>query len=365
MAKLVRTQVEMEGRFEDRWVLIEPEDHIDAWPAEAELSVVGHPATRVTGPRRVTGAARFVSDVSLPGQLEAVVLRSPHAHARVELDLEAARAVPGVLAVAGPADGLLQDGVPVLTAEPEYAGAAVAALAAIDDAAAAAGLAALAPRWTPLGFVVDLEQGLAEQRFTSDPVENERGDVEAGFDEADVIVEVEYRTPAQVHQALEPHCAVADWAQDELHVWISTQGIFDARGELATMFRLSRARARHLRVHGRGLRHQAGGDDRGPARCPARPQRAPPVRLFNDRRTETIATGYRAPSLQTYRIGARRDGTLTAIEATAVISMGVAALFVPPVVSPAATLYRCENVRTMTFPVRLNLGFSNPTARPA
>ena len=102
MAKLVKTQVEMEGRFEERWVLVEPDDHIERWPDASELGVVGHPATRLTGPKRVTGSARFISDLSLPGMLEAVVLRSPHAHARVELDLEAARAVPGVLAVAGP-----------------------------------------------------------------------------------------------------------------------------------------------------------------------------------------------------------------------------------------------------------------------
>ncbi len=104
VARLVRTQVEMEGRFEDRWVLVEPDDHIEPWPDPGELAVVGRPAPRLTGPRRVSGAARFVSDISLPGMLEAVVVRSPHAHARVELDLDAARAVPGVLAVAGPGD---------------------------------------------------------------------------------------------------------------------------------------------------------------------------------------------------------------------------------------------------------------------
>ena len=171
MAKLVRTQVEMEGRFEDRWVLVEPEDHIEAWPDSSELAVVGTAAPRVTGPKRVSGDARYISDIALPGMLEAAVLRSPHAHARVTLDLEAARAVPGVLAVAGPGDPPLLAGEEVLTAEPEYAGAAVAALAATDAGAAARGIAALAPRWEPLGFVVDLEQGLAEQRFTEDPTE--------------------------------------------------------------------------------------------------------------------------------------------------------------------------------------------------
>ena len=132
VARLVRTQVEMEGRFEDRWVLVEPDDHIEAWPDSSELSVVGTPAPRITGPKRVSGSARYISDISLPGMLEAVVLRSPHAHARVTLDLDAARAVPGVLAVAGPGDPPVLEGEDVLTAEPDYAGAAVAALAATD-----------------------------------------------------------------------------------------------------------------------------------------------------------------------------------------------------------------------------------------
>ncbi len=365
MAKLVRTQVEMEGRFEERWVLVEPEDHIEAWPDSSELAVVGTAAPRVTGPKRVSGDARFISDIGLPGMLEAVVLRSPHAHARVTLDLEAARAVPGVLAVAGPGDTPSLAGEEVLTAEPEYAGAAVAALAATDAPAAARGIAALAARWEPLGFVVDLEQGLAEQRFTEDPSEDERGDVEAGFAEADVIVEAEYRTPAHVQQALEPHCAVADWSQDELSIWVSTQGIFDARDQLAKSFGVESDLV-HVTCEfmGGGFGGKQGATNEGLLAAHLARVAGRPVRLVNERRTETVATGHRPATIQTYRVGARRDGTLTAIDATAVIAMGVSGLFVPPVLSSAATLYRCENVRTATFPVRLNLGFSNAFRAP-
>jgi xanthine dehydrogenase YagR molybdenum-binding subunit len=365
MAKLVRTQVEMEGRFEDRWVLVEPEDHIESWPDSSELAVIGTAVPRVTGPKRVSGDARYISDIALPGMLEAAVLRSPHAHARVTLDLEAARAVPGVLAVAGPGDTPLLEGEEVLTAEPQYAGAAVAALAATDAAAASRGIAALAPRWESLGFVVDLEQGLAEQRFTADPSEDERGDVEAGFTQADVIVEAEYRTPAQVQQALEPHCAVADWSQDELSIWVSTQGIFDARGQLADSFGLDSDRV-HVTCEfmGGGFGGKQGATIEGLLAAQLARLAGRPVRLVNERRTETVATGHRPATIQSYRVGARRDGTLTAIDATAVIAMGSSGLFVPPVLTPAATLYRCENVRTATFPVRLNLGFSNAFRAP-
>jgi CO/xanthine dehydrogenase Mo-binding subunit len=365
VARLVKTQVEMEGRFEDRWVLIEPEDHIESWPAPSELSVVGHPATRVTGPKRVAGAAQFVSDISLPGMLEAVIVRSPHAHARVELDLAAARAVPGVFAVAGPDDLPLLGGEAQLTAEPEYAGAAVAVLAAVDAEATAAGLAALAPRWTPLGFVVDLEQGLAEQRFYGEPSEDERGDVDTGFAEADVIVEAEYRTPAQVHHSLEPHCAIADWAQDELRIWVSTQGVFDARDELAASFAIDVDRV-HVTCEfmGGGFGAKQGATTEGLIAAHLARVAGRPVRVFNDRRAEGVATGHRAASMQSYRIGARRDGTLTAIDATAVIAIGHSSAFPPFVLVPASTLYRCANVRTQAFPIRLNLCYSNAFRAP-
>ncbi len=194
--------------------------------------------------------------------LHGVVVRSPHAHATVELDVAAARAVPGVHAVLSAADEDVKQGRrPLFQSEPAYAGAPVAALACEDAEAARAAIAALAPRYQQLGFVVDPAQALAEQRLQEDPVEDETGDVEAGMGEADVIVEGEYATSAQVQHALEPHCAVAQWLGDELHAFISTQGIYDARAALAQRVRARpRPRARHLRVHGRRLRREAGPD---------------------------------------------------------------------------------------------------------
>jgi CO/xanthine dehydrogenase Mo-binding subunit len=362
-ARLVKTQVEMEGRYEDRWVLVE-EEAPPAWPSSDGLHVVGRPATRVSGPKRVSGSARFVSDVSHPGMLHAAVLRSPFAHARVELDLEAARAVPGVHAVIGPAEKPTFGGRPVLVAEPRYAGAVVAAVAAEDERAGQAGLAALAPRWEELPFVVDVEEGLREQRFTEDPQEEERGDVEAGFEEADVVIEAEYRTPAQLHQALEPHCAVAVWTPDELAVWVSTQGIYDARAQLAAAFGLDRERVLvTCEFMGGGFGAKQGATIEGVLAAELARLAGRPVRVFNDRRAESVATGHRSASIQTYRVGGTREGRLTAIEATAVLAMGVHG-WVMPVVEPALSLYACPNARGSTFPVRLHLGFSNAFRAP-
>jgi xanthine dehydrogenase YagR molybdenum-binding subunit len=364
MAKLQKTTVEMEGRFEERWVLVEEEP--PAWEDGRELTVAGTRVARLTGPRRVSGAARYVSDVALPGMLQGVVVRSPHAHATVELDVEAARAVPGVHAVLSPADEDVKQGrKAIFSREPFFAGAPVAALACEDAAAARAGIEALAARYSELGFVVDPAQALADQRLQEDPVENESGDVDAGMAEADVIVEAEYGTSAQVHHALEPHCAVAQWLGDELHAHVSTQGIWDARQELARAFELDPDRV-HVTCEfmGGGFGAKQGATTEGMiAAYLSRAAGGRAVRVFTDRRSEGIATGHRAQSHQTYRIGARRDGTLSAIEVTSVVVNPMRG-WVDPTTSPARTLYRCANVRAQAIPLRLDVEPSNAFRAP-
>ena len=364
MARLVRTQVEMEGRYEDRWTLVEDDTTPEYDPEEA-LAVVGHPHTRVSAAARLTGAARFISDIALPGMLHAAVLRSPHANARVaSLDLEAASALAGVRAVIGPGDVPDRDGRPVLTDAPDYAGAAVAAVAADTPEHAERALEALAPAWEPLGFVVDLDEGLARQNFTTEPSETSRGDVDAALAGAAAVVDAEYRTPAQLQNALEPHCAVAAWESGGLTVWSSTQGIFAARDELAAAYELEPDDVRVVCEYmggGFGAKQGAGAEGFLAAELARRSER--PVRLVFSRREENITAGHRFPTTQTYRIGADADGRLVGIESSAVIGIGSHG-WVFPVLNPPETLYACENVRSMVLPVKLNLGFSNAFRAP-
>jgi CO/xanthine dehydrogenase Mo-binding subunit len=358
MAKLQKTSVEMEGRFEERWVLVEEEP--PAWEDEREFSVSGTRVTRITGPRRVSGAARYVSDVALPGMLQGVVVRSPHAHATVQLDLAAARAVPGVHAVLASAD------LPkVFAQEPAFAGAPIAALACEDAASARAGVKALAASYKQLGFVVSTEQALSEQRLQEDPVDDESGDVEAGMAEADVIIEAEYATGAQIHHALEPHCAVVQWLGDELHAFVSTQGIWDARQQLAKAFDLDPDRV-HVTCEfmGGGFGAKQGATTEGLiAAYLSRAAAGRAVRVFNDRRAEAVAAGHRASTEQTYRIGARSDGTLTAIEVTSVIANPMRG-WVNPTTIPARTLYLCPNVRAQAIPLKIDVEPSNAFRAP-
>jgi CO/xanthine dehydrogenase Mo-binding subunit len=364
MARLVRTQVEMEGRYEERWTLVE-DDAAPEYADDERLNVVGHPHPRVSAAARLSGAARFISDISPQGMAHAAVLRSPHANARVgSLDLAAAAALPGVRAVIGPGDIPDRDGRPVLTDAPAYAGAAVAAVAADTPEAAERALEALAPSFEPLAFVVDLDEALARQDFTQEPSETSRGDVDAALAGAAAIVDAEYRTPAQVQNPLETHCAVAAWEAGNLTVWSSTQGIFAARDELAAAFGLEPDDVRVVCEYmggGFGGKQGAGPEGFVAAELAKRCDR--PVRLVYSRAEENVTAGHRAATVQTYRIGADADGTLVGIESSAVIGVGVHG-WVFPVLTPAETLYACENVRSMVLPVKLNLGFSNAFRAP-
>ena len=366
MARLVRTQAEMEGRFQEVWILVDEEDDLETWSADADLAVVGQPASRQDGPVRVAGRARYTVDVRLAGMLHAALLRSPSAHARVRrLDLDAARSLPGVRAVLGPdSEVTYSSRAPLLVAEPVYAGQPIAAVAADTADQATAAIAAFALELEPLPHVVDPDDALREQRFTGDPSEEARGDVEAALAAADVRVELELETPGHLQTPLEPHAAVAYWEGDALTVWLSTQGMYAARKELAAAFDLLGEQVRVIAEYvggGFGSKQGAGVEALLAAELARITGR--PVRLVNDRHAEQLDGGRRAWTRQSVRLGARSDGTLVAVDADAVVGQGQGG-WVPPVLVPALSLYRCENVRAMTFPLKINLRAQNAFRAP-
>jgi CO/xanthine dehydrogenase Mo-binding subunit len=356
MARLVKTASEFEGNYFEQWILVDDEDEaLPRWGADAELHVVGRPTPRADGAVRVTGAARYTVDIVLPGLLHAALLVSPIAHGRVRnLDLEAARRSPGVRAVIGP-DDAIGEGAALLTAEPQFAGAAIAAVVADSAEEAEAALAAFALDLEPLPFVVDLDQALNDQRFTEDPIDETRGDPEAAMAAADVRVEVTIETPAQIHSALETHATVVDWRTDELTVWLSTQSMFAARDSIASRFGLPTGRVRVITEFVGGAFGGKLGSGTEPMLAAELSRRSGrPVRLVNPRHLEQLTGGHRAATRQTVRLGARRDGTLVAVDADAVLAMGTSG-FVPGIRSGPMVVYRSENAQALTFPVRLNL----------
>jgi xanthine dehydrogenase YagR molybdenum-binding subunit len=355
--RLIKTEAVVEGRVEERWTLVEDDEtpeYDDANPA----AIIGTPTPRVTARFRLDGSARYTSDIQLPGQLEVAVLRSPFANAKLTaIDAEAARAVPRVRLVVTPDDELPDyDGTALLTAEPGYAGAAVAAVAAETMEAAEAAVAALAPQWEELGFIIDIDAAADAQRFLEEPTEYERGDVEAALADAAHVVEEEYRVPAQLHNSMEPHCAVAEWRGDDLTVWSSTQAIYEGRAELARAFGIAAERVRVIcEFMGGGFGSKFGVGPEGVLAAVLAKLSRHPVRLVYTRREENLTAGYRTEARGELRVGADADGTLRGIEASVVMGLGSEG-WTYPILEPMKAVYKCDNVRGFVLPVGQNLG---------
>ena len=153
MARLIRTEKEVEGRYEEVWLVVE-EDALEQWP-EGPREIVGRDAPRKTGPLRARGEARYTADIRLPGMLHAAVLRSPHAYARVKkVSFEKALEATGVRAAIGPGEA------EALTDEPGYQGQAVAAIAADTFRQAKAALQLVEVEWDVREPLLDPEEAV-------------------------------------------------------------------------------------------------------------------------------------------------------------------------------------------------------------
>jgi CO/xanthine dehydrogenase Mo-binding subunit len=347
VARLIRTEKEVEGRFEEVW-LVADEDALEQWPA-GEREVVGRPATRVDGPGRARGEALFTGDIRLPGLLQSAVLRSPFARAAVKrIDLTAARAAPGVRGVIGPGD------CHVLTAACEYQGAAVAAVCAETQRQARAALALIEVDWEEQEPLLDPDTAV-ERGSVLDRRALERGDLERGLAEADVVVRATYRTQVVLHNSLETHQSICRWIGDTLEVHISTQYIWGVRSALADGLGLDPDRVRVVCEYmGGGFGSKTNPDDHAFIGAELARLTGRPVRCALSRDEENLAAGNRNATIQRLVVGARSDGTLTALGGDFVNAVGWSG-WNTMVEGPMQSLYACPNVRTVTNGARLNL----------
>ena len=348
MARLIRTEKEVEGRYEDVWIVVE-EDALDQWPA-GPLTTVGRKVPRVDGLDRARGQIRYTADIRLPGMLHTAVLRSPYARARVtSVDLAAARSARGVRAVLGPGE------LDVLAEEPGYVGQAVAAVAAETFGQAHAALQALAPEWEALEPLLDPDEAVRRESFVSDPKTYERGDFERGVAEADVVVEAEYRTQVVLHNSLETHQAICHWEDDGITVYISTQYIWGVRDAVADRFGLPADKVRVVcEAMGGGFGAKNGPGDYTAIAAELARRTGRPVKCALTRREENIAAGNRNATIQRLTAAAKSDGTLVALGGDFVNAIGFSG-WSATTEGPMKMLYACDNVRTVQYPVKLNL----------
>jgi len=350
VARLIRTEKEVEGRYTEQWVVVEGDDDaLDQWP-QGPGEVVGRPAARQDGPQRARGQALFTGDLKFPGLLHAAVLRSPYARARVKsIDFSRALELPGVLAAVGPEESH------VLQTEPPFHGSPVAAVAADSYDRAREAIALVEVEWEELEPLLDPEQAVREKSFVDEPRSYERGDVDAGFAEADVVVEAEYRTQTVLHNAMETHQSLARWEGETLEIYISTQFIWGIRHSVSEQLGLPPDRVRVVcNYMGGGFGAKNGPGDYTYIAIALAEKTGRPVRCALTRREENLATGNRNGTIQKLRAGARSDGTLVALEAEYVNTIGWTG-FSGPTYGPIEMLYACENVRTQTYGTKLNL----------
>ncbi len=329
------------------------------------FSVVGQSVPRVDGEEKVTGRTQFVADQEMRGLLHARLFLSPYAHARIRrIPVAAARAVPGVVAVLTADDLPFGDAVPnvrgrclLARGEVRFAGDPVAVVVAETEEAAADGLERLASgaEFDPLPALVDpvaaadpgaplVQPGLAGKSAEASlhaavKVEEEsndqrpsnvasrvrfvRGDIERGLRESALVVGRTFRTSV-VHQAyIEPHATTAafDPSSRRLTVWTATQGLFYSRENVAQVLGLPESSVRIVPM--------AVGGGFGAKILLLEPLAGAlamllgrPVRVVLTRSDE-FRTATPAPqSTLEVRLGARRDGTLVAIQAQLLFDAG-------------------------------------------
>jgi xanthine dehydrogenase YagR molybdenum-binding subunit len=348
LARLIRTEKEVEGRYEDVWIVVE-EDALDQWP-EGPLTTVGREVPRVDGLDRARGQILYTADVQLPGMLHTAVLRSPYARGRVKsIDLPAARAARGVRAVLGPGE------LAVLAEEPGYVGQAVAAIAAETFGQAQAALEQLNVEWEELEPLLDPDEAVKQESFVSDVKTYERGDFERGVGDADAVVEAEYRTQVVLHNSMETHQAVCHWEDDGITVYISTQYIWGIRDAVADQLGLPPDKVRVVcHAMGGGFGAKNGPGDYTPIAAELARRTGRPVKCALTRREENLAAGNRNATIQRLTGAAKSDGTLVALGGEFINAIGFSG-WSASTEGPMKMLYACENVRTVQYPTKLNL----------
>ena len=368
MAKrFVTTKVEIEGREETKVVEL-PSRNPAPWGEDAALHIVGRRITRMDALEKVTGDARYTADIQLPGMLHAAILRAPIACGRVtQLDMSAALELDGVRGAVSIADvpDVTLDGVRLFDRTIHYAGQPLAAICADSLEIAERALDAINWECAHGPHVVTADQALAEDapnvRSTGNMARNtpriiNRGDVEAGLRDAEVTITRTYRTPTALHTALEPHGAAAEWSGGILTVWESTQGIFNTRADVAKAFALPLSSVRVIKNYmGGGFGAKNGASHATHIAVALTKKLGRPVRCILDRDGEQTDSGNRPATTQHVTLGAKRDGSLTAMKVESTTSLGMGGWLAGPG-KIYHELYRCPNVHTVETFAYMNTG---------
>jgi CO/xanthine dehydrogenase Mo-binding subunit len=341
------------------------------------FSIVGTSVRRVDGVDKVTGVAKYASDLIVPGMIEGKFLRSPYAHARIRaIDTREAEALPGVVAVLTSKD-LADVGSyigrsknkdqPIIALERViYAGQPVAAVAAADRATAEAAAAKIRVDYEELPAVIEIDEAIADgaprlhdfaARNICVEAELLKGDVDEGFAEADEIFEDTFEFPMIYHYSMEPHTAIARIDSEGIHIWTSTGHPFGVRREIAEIFRYPLSQVRvQVNFVGGAYGSKSGAKIEPLVVALARKARRP-VRVVQTF-AEAMATCRRHAIKCKLKTGVKKDGTLLAKQAEIYLNTGAYAETGPVVTGRTLTRilgpYRYPNLKIHSYCVYTN-----------
>ncbi|MDP9384621.1 MAG: xanthine dehydrogenase family protein molybdopterin-binding subunit [Actinomycetota bacterium] len=350
-----------------------------AEPPQAANGFIGRRMKRKEDPRLITGRGNYTDDIVLPGLLHAAIVRSPEAHARiVSIDASAARERPGVHAVLTAADLALESGLPMAWVPPgvdvnapehwplakeevKHVGDAVAVVVGDDRYAVVDAAEDVLVEYEPLPAVVDVEAALEEGSplvhadFGSNKVHEWTlggGDLEAGFVEADHIVERRVENHRISGAPIEPRAVVADYRAGNLTMWSSTQVPHFLRLFLALMLGQNEERIRVIAPEvggGFGAKLQIYAEEPLMAACSKATGR--PVKWVETRSEHMQVSHHGRGQVATMRMGFKSDGTLTAIHAQIVADLGAYLMLLTPTIPSLGAFvmsgcYKCPAVQT-------------------
>ncbi|HYN22406.1 MAG TPA: xanthine dehydrogenase family protein molybdopterin-binding subunit, partial [Thermoanaerobaculia bacterium] len=273
------------------------------WPAAQDRKLIGKRISRLDGPAKVTGTAKYTYDLRFPGMLTARFVRCPHAHARITgLDTSAAEAMPGVKAI---------HVVQGVGSEIQWALDEIVAVAAVSEAVAEDAVRAVKVEYEILPHFVS-EEKLAEAPQVKPAQEEMVGDPDAAMAAAPVKIKGTYGIPVIAHNCLEPHGQICQWNGDQLTAWCSTQAVSAVAAQLAEGLKIPAANVRVVTEYmGGGFGSKFSADRWGIVGAELARKAGAPVKLLLERDAELTVAGDRPSAFAEIEVGAAADGTLT------------------------------------------------------
>ena len=343
--------------------------------------IIGKSERRVDAWGKVTGRAKFAEDYTVGHQLWGKVLRAKHPHAKIlSINISQAVKLPGVEAVLTAKDipgsktfGVVLKNQQILAEDRvRYLGDGVALVAAVSKEIAERAIALITVEYEPLPVVSDPEEAMKLGAPVIHDEKNEfvhhkvrKGDLAKGFAEADFVIERKFKTQFIEHSYIEPECVLAEPAEQEgVKITGSIQNLFSSRRSVSDALKISLNRVQIIQAT---LGGSFGGKDEVMTSMCCRAallamKTGKPVKMVNTREESMLESYKRHPYVMYYKWGARKDGTITAMEIRCIADGGAYSSMSPFVtwrsVVQATGPYYCENVRTDVYAAYTNNNYT-------